>query len=71
MDRWTRTAAWLSLVVTMYLILTEALVHSIELPGLGNIGFTLVFVLFAIFHCAADAGWKTTGFFCARLERRK
>jgi uncharacterized membrane protein len=64
-SRWTRGSAWLLFAVTMYLILTEAVGHWIELPGLGNIGFTLVFVLFAIFHCAADAGWKTTGFFFA------
>jgi len=47
----------------MYLILTELAYHWIELPGLGNIGFTLVFVLFAILHCAATAGWKVTGVF--------
>jgi putative membrane protein len=33
------------------------------LPSLGSIGFTLVFVLFAIIHCAAWAGWKRMGVF--------
>jgi putative membrane protein len=32
---------------------------------LGNIGFTLVFVLFAVLHCARCEGWKRTGLFVA------
>ena len=47
----------------MYLILTEVLQPWASLPALGNIGFTLVFVLFAITHCAASAGWRRTGLF--------
>jgi uncharacterized membrane protein len=62
-NQWTTPASWLLFAAVMYLILTEAVGHWVELPGLGNIGFTLVFVLFAIFHCAALSGWKTTGRF--------
>jgi uncharacterized membrane protein len=65
MNRWTTTAAWLLFAAVMYLILTEALGYWLELPGLGNIGFTLVFVLFAIVHCAACGGWKRAGIFFA------
>lgn len=56
---------WLTFAGVMYLILTELLWHWVHLPALGNIGFTLVFVLFALFHCAASEGWKRTGFFFA------
>ena len=56
---------WLLFGGVMYLILTEVLWHWIKLPSLGNIGFTLVFVLFAILHCAVCAGWKQTGLFFA------
>jgi putative membrane protein len=37
----------------------------VALPGLGNIGFTLVFVLFAVLHCALCEGWRRTGLFFA------
>jgi len=59
------SAAWFLFAAVMYLILTGVLRHWIELPGLGNIGFTLIFVLFAIVHCAACAGWRRTGIFFA------
>jgi putative membrane protein len=49
----------------MYLILTEAIGPWLELPGLGNIGFTLVFVLFSISHCAAIEGVRRTAMFFA------
>jgi putative membrane protein len=51
--------------VVLYLIFAEGLQHWVELPSLGNIGFTLVFVVFAVVHCAACAGWKRTGIFFA------
>lgn len=63
--RSTRAAAWLSFAAILYLIFTEVLAPWTTLPALGNIGFTLVFVLFAITHCAACAGWKRTGMFFA------
>ncbi len=56
-------ATWVLFVAVVYLILTEGLWYWTKLPGLGNIGFTLVFVLFAILHCAASAGWRTTAIF--------
>jgi putative membrane protein len=48
---------------TAYLILEEALWPWIKLPALGNIGFTLVFVLFSLLHCAAVQGLRRTGLF--------
>ena len=51
-------ATWLAFAATMYLILTEAVWAWIRLPGLGNVGFTLVFVLFALLHCAATEGFS-------------
>jgi hypothetical protein len=64
--RVNRGLAWVVFAAVMYLILTGAAQHWITLPGLGNIGFTLVFVLFATIHCAACAGWKITGTFLAQ-----
>ncbi len=58
-------STWLLFAAVMYLILTELAWHWVHLPGLGNIGFTLVFVLFALLHCAAVAGWKQTGVYFA------
>ena len=57
--------SWLSFTLVMYLILTDVVRPWTQLPALGNIGFTLVFVLFAVVHCAACAGWKRTGLFFA------
>jgi uncharacterized membrane protein len=55
-------ASWLLFTATMYLILAGAL--KPHLPGLGNVGFTLVFVLFALAHCAAlEGGRRTARFF--------
>lgn len=58
-----RAVAWLLFVAMMYLIITALLWHWIRLPQLGNIGFTLVFVLFSVVHCAVCNGWKKTGIF--------
>jgi len=60
-----KTASWLLFAGVMYVILTEAIQPWAMLPSPGNIGFTIIFVLFAIFHCAACAGWRTTGIFFA------
>jgi putative membrane protein len=54
---------WLFFAATMYLILVEAVWPWVHLPDLGNIGFTLIFVLFAVLHCAVFEGWKRTGVF--------
>jgi putative membrane protein len=44
----------------MYLILAEMVSPWFRLPDLDNIGFTLVFVLFALAHCAALEGPRFT-----------
>jgi putative membrane protein len=54
---------WLFFAATVYLILVEAVRPWVHLPDLGNIGFTMVFVLFAILHCAVFEGWRRTGVF--------
>jgi uncharacterized membrane protein len=54
---------WVLFAAVLYLIASDGLQHWVNLPGLGNIGFTLVFVSFAVVHCAACAGWKRTGLF--------
>lgn len=56
-------ATWFFFLAVMYLIFTEAVSHWIHLPSLGNIGFTLMFVLFSILHCAVGNGWKKTATF--------
>src|SRR6202789_1449993 len=49
----------------MYLILGEAVWPWFRLPILGNVGFTLVFVLFALIHCTALEGLPRTSVFFA------
>jgi uncharacterized membrane protein len=63
MQRWIRAASWLFFAAVMYLILVEAVAPWLQLPGLGNIGFTLVFVLFALLHCTALEGLRRTAVF--------
>lgn len=65
MHRWVAPVSWLFFIATMYLILAEAVSPWFRLPELGNIGFTLVFVLFALAHCAALEGGKFTAIFFA------
>ena len=61
---WMRRLAWLFFAATLYLILEEAISPWIVLPSLGNVGFTLIFVLFALTHCAAEEGaTRTAAFF--------
>ncbi len=60
-----RIAVWISYAAVLYLVSTEIAGPWVTLPGLGNIGFTLVFVLFSALHCAACAGWKKTLLFFA------
>ncbi len=63
---WMRRLAWLFFAATIYLILEEAVSPWLALPSLGNIGFTLIFVAFAITHCAAvEGGARTAAFFGA------
>jgi hypothetical protein len=48
--------------VIMYLILVEMVGPWFHLPGLGNIGFTVVFVLFSLSHCWVMEGWPARCF---------
>lgn len=65
MNRSLRLGVWVLFVATMYLILQEAVAPWVRLPGLGNVGFTLVFVLFAVGHCVLLEGGRFTGLFFA------
>ena len=65
MHRWMGGATWVFFCGVMYLILAEAIGPWVQLPTLGNVGFTLVFVLFALTHCAVQEGWRRTGVFFA------
>jgi uncharacterized membrane protein len=56
---------WLLFAAVVYLIAVEAVGPWFALPGLGNIGFTLVFVSFAVLHCARCEGWRRTALFFA------
>jgi uncharacterized membrane protein len=60
-----RAATWPFFAAIMYLILAEAVWRWVKLPDLGNIGFTLVFVLFALLHCIAMEGFRRTALFFA------
>ena len=63
MPRILTSFTWLLFAALIYLIVAGALRPWFYLPNLGNIGFTLVFVLFSVLHCAACAGWKRTALF--------
>jgi uncharacterized membrane protein len=63
MSRARVSVIWVLFAAVLYLITAEGLQHWVDLPSFGNVGFTLVFVLFAVVHCAACAGWKRTGLF--------
>jgi uncharacterized membrane protein len=64
-SRGIRVAVWVLFAAVMYLILVEAVWPWVRLPGLGNIGFTVVFVLFALVHCVATEGLRRTAVFFA------
>jgi uncharacterized membrane protein len=61
--RLLQIASWFFFAAVMYLIFAEAVSPWLALPALGNIGFTLVFVLFALIHCAATEGLPRTAIF--------
>jgi uncharacterized membrane protein len=63
MNRAIRAASWLLFAAVMYLILQAALSPWFQLPAPGNIGFTMVFVLFALIHCVAVEGLRRTSLF--------
>ena len=60
MNRTVRLLAWLFFAAILYLIFAETLTPWLHLPGLGNIGFTAVFFLFALSHCLAVEGPRRT-----------
>jgi putative membrane protein len=65
MNRIFNLLVWVLFAAVVYLIGVEAVGPWISLPGVGNIGFTLVFVLFAVLHCGRCEGWRRTGLFFA------
>ena len=65
MRRLFNLAVWILFAAVIYLISAEAVRPWIELPTLGNIGFTLVFVAFSVAHCGRTQGWTRTGLFFA------
>jgi uncharacterized membrane protein len=64
-NRIVAVAAWLLFAATIYLIFADALKPWLLLPQFGDIGFTMVFVLFALAHCIAFEGPRRTGIFFA------
>ena len=65
MNRIFDALVWVLFAAVVYLIGAEAVRPWFVLPGLGNIGFTLVFVLFAVLHCGRCEGWRRTWMFFA------
>ena len=63
MNQMIRVMSQVFFAVIMYLILVEGVAPWFHLPGLGNIGFTLFFVLFSVFHCWSLEGAKRTAIF--------
>jgi putative membrane protein len=68
LNRPLHAATWCLFIATLYLILAGG-IHDLHLgftlPDLGNVGFTLVFVLFALLHCTAVEGAVPTARFFA------
>jgi uncharacterized membrane protein len=62
---WLSRVVWILFAAVMYLIGAEAIERWLQLPMLGNVGFTLVFVLFALLHCVVFEGGLRTGAFFA------
>lgn len=65
MNRIVRSLSVVFFAAILYLILVEAVSPGLRLPGLGNIGFVLFFVLFSVTHCWAVEGGKRTAVFFA------
>ena len=61
----SKKIAWLFFAITMYLILADAIRPWMHLPKLGHVGFTVVFVLFSLVHCAVLEGQIRTACFFA------
>ncbi len=65
MTRWLTIATWLLFFAMAYLFFSETVAPWLTIPALGNVGFTLVFVLFALLHCALAEGPRFTAEFFA------
>ena len=65
MERGLQAVSWGTFSMTMYLILQGAVWPWIHLPGIGDVGFTLVFVVFAITHCVVLEGGRRAAIFFA------
>lgn len=66
MNRIVTGGVWLSFAVVVYLNAAEAVAPWVTLPLIGNIGFTLVFMVFSLLHCArCNGSMRTTLFFSA------
>ena len=63
MSRWNVKIVWLLFAAVAYLQLRDVVSSWIELPTLGNIGFTIIFVLFSLAHCAVCEGVRRTAVF--------
>lgn len=63
MTRIAKAFAWALFASTLYLIVASGLKPWVHLPGLGDIGFTILFVLFALSHCLVYEGRKRTAIF--------
>jgi uncharacterized membrane protein len=63
MNRWNVKIVWLLFAAVAYMQLRDVIRPWVPLPTLGNIGFTLVFVLFSITHCAVSEGVRRTAAF--------
>ena len=57
--------SWLFFTITLYSILADAVQPWMHLPKLDHVGFTIVFVLFSLVHCAVLEGQKRTTCFFA------
>ena len=60
-----KNISWLFFAITLYLILADAVQPWMHLPKLDHGGFTIVFVLFSLVHCAVLEGQKRTTCFFA------
>jgi uncharacterized membrane protein len=63
MSRWNVKIVWLLFAAVAYMQLHDVIRPWIDLPTPGNIGFTVVFVLFSITHCAVCEGIRRTAVF--------
>ena len=57
--------AWLFSAITLYLMLSDTVQPWMQLPKLNHSGFTVVFVLFSVVHCAVLEGRNRTAVFFA------